>query len=189
MKINTTSALVSGAALMVLASAPLAAQELHYGGQVTVSLPASGLGNSDFLDSKVGGGVGAHMLIGFSGGHALVPRVDYTAYKNSGNGDAKAQMFQAGVDYDYYISRKVNDGFYLGAGVGYGSTKFQQNTPLGQLNDTPDNVYGAAQVGYMFTPNLGVEVRYTYAQYKPEFNGSKASIDAPTANASFVFRF
>jgi hypothetical protein len=181
---------MAGAALILLASSTLQAQELSYGGQVTLSLPESNLGNSGFLDSKVGGGVGLNMAIAFPGGHTIVPRIDYTVFQNSSKGDAKAQMLQVGADYDYYLlTQQANDGVYVGLGLGYGSTKFQQNTPSGSLNDTPNNIYFAAQAGCMFTRNFGAELRYTYAEYKPEFDGAKSTVDAPTLNASFICRF
>jgi hypothetical protein len=96
-------------------------------------------------------------------------------------------MLQAGVDYDFYFRRGDTAGPYLGGGAGYGSTKFQQDTP--QFNDTPNNIFYAGQVGYMFNHHVGAEVRYTYAEYKAHFSGSVPNQTAPTLNASLVLQF
>jgi hypothetical protein len=72
-------------------------------------------------------------------------------------------------------------------GAGYGSTKFQQATP--HLDDTPNNIYYAGQLGYMFTRHLGVEARYTYAEYKPNFNGGTPAYSSPTLSGSLILQF
>jgi hypothetical protein len=185
MKLNRTLALAAGATLILLGTQTLQAQELALGVKVTGSVPKGDLGDNTFLDSKLGYGAGVHLAIGVPGG-ALVPRIDYTVYDNHGNGGAKATMLQAGVDYDYYFNPGYT-GPYLGVGAGYGSTKFQQDTP--RLDDRPNNIYYAGQVGYMFTRNLGAEARYTYAEYKPNFNGGTPSYSSPTLNASLIFQF
>jgi len=184
------SNLLLGLSLAAMASAPLAAQELSYGGQVTASLPAGPLSSKDWLDGQLGGGAGVHMVIGFKGGHAIVPRFDYTYFKKSQDGwDRKVQLFQVGADYNYFLSGKVNEGPYAGAGIGYGSSKFERNGFGYSANDTPDTAYVAASAGWMFTRNLGAEVRYTWSKYKPELYGQKPDIGSPTLNASCIVRF
>lgn len=183
--------------LVALVGIPLAAQELMtYGGQVTASLPAGPLSSKDWLDGQVGGGVGVHALIGFPGGHAIVPRFDYTYYKKSEDGvDRKVQMYQLDADYNYFFSRHVNQGPYVGGGVGVGTTKFEL-TGLGyHSDDTPTTVFGAASAGWMFTPHLGAELRYTWSRYKPDVTDfsprgytGKPQVDAPTLNASLIIR-
>ena len=185
MRFTRTLALASGAMLIMLGTQALQAQELALGIKATGSVPKGDLGDNTFLDSKLGYGAGVHLAIGVPGG-ALVPRVDYTVYENHGNGDAKASMLQAGVDYDFYFHPGYT-GPYLGVGAGYGSTKFQQDTP--HMDDKPNNIYYAGQLGYMFTKNLGAEVRYTYAEYKPSFNGGTPSVTSPTLNASLILQF
>jgi hypothetical protein len=188
MTINRTIAILAGTSLAALASPALQAQDIMYGGQVTVSMPCSGLGNTNYMDNKLGYGVGVHALVPtpFWAGSALEPRVDFTRYENSGRQDAKSDLFKAGLDYDYFFSRSVNDGIYAGLGAGYGSCSFIQN---GTMDDHKNNVYFAAQTGWMFTRNFGAELRYTYAEYKPQVDGNKTTIDAPTLDASFICRF
>lgn len=182
---------------LALAGIPLAAQvTTTYGGQVTVSLPAGPLTSKDWLDGQVGGGAGFHMLIGFEGGHAIVPRFDYTYFKKSEDGvDRKVQMYQVGADYNYYFSKQVNQGPYVGAGLGIGTTKFEL-TGLGSHSDaTPTAAYAAASAGWMFTPHLGAEIRSTWSKYKPNVTdfsprgySEKPTVDAPTINASLIIR-
>ena len=180
--IKRAALLTFGCAL--LATGSLQAQGL--GVRVTASLPEGDFGNGTFLSNQVGYGVGAHLAIGVPGG-ALVPRADYTVYKNAGNGNARANMLQAGIDYDFYFTRGDNVGPYLGVGAGYGSTKFQQDTP--QFNDTPNNIFYGAQLGCMFNHHLGTELRYTYAEYKTHFSGSVPNWTAPTLNLSLILQF
>ena len=83
---------------LALVGIPLAAQvTTTYGGQVTLAMPAGPLSSTDWLDGKVGGGVGLHALIGFEGGHAIVPRFDYSYFKKNEDGvDRKVQTVPAG---------------------------------------------------------------------------------------------
>lgn len=189
--------LALGLSALVLSGVSLSAQEFSFGGQVSVVLPAGPVSGKDWLDGKPGAGVGAHMLIGFQGGHAVVPRFDYIYFKKSESGlDRKVQMFQIGADYNYFLGGRVNEGPYVGAGLGFGSAKFQL-TGLGySSSDTPYSAYGAVEGGWMFTKNLGAELRYTWSRYKPEVTDfaprgytGKPTIDTPAISASFIFRF
>lgn len=189
--------LALGLSVLALSGASLSAQEYSFGGQVSAAIPAGPLSSKDWLDGKPGAGVGAHMVIGLQGGHAIVPRIDYTYFKKSVSGvDRKVQMFQIGADYNYFLRGKVNDGPYVGAGLGFGSAKFEL-TGLGySSSDTPTSAYGAVSGGWMFTKNMGAELRYTWSRYKPEvadfaprgYTG-KPTVDSPAINASFIFRF
>lgn len=120
------SHLALGLSALVFSGVSLSAQEYSFGGQVSAALPAGPLSSKDWLDGKPGAGIGAHMVIGFQGGHAVVPRIDYTYFKKSESGvDRKVQMYQIGADYNYFLHGKVNEGPYLGAGLGFGSAKFE----------------------------------------------------------------
>jgi len=182
---------------LTLAGLPLAAQEVvTYGGQVTASLPCGSLTSKNWLDGQLGGGAGVHALIGFEGGHAIVPRFDYTYFKKREDGvDRQAQMFLLGVDYNYFLSKQVNNGFYVGGGVGVGTTKFELTGMGSSSNDSPTTAYGAASAGYMFNRHIGAELRYTYARYKPDVTDfkprdytGKPTVDSPTLNASLIIR-
>lgn len=189
--------LALGLSALVLSGSSLSAQEYSFGGQVSAAIPAGPLSSKDWVDGKPGAGIGAHMVIGFQGGHAIVPRIDYTYFKKSEGGiDRKVQMVQLGADYNYFLRGKVNEGPYLGAGLGFGSAKFEL-TGLGHSSsDTPNSVYSSVEGGWMFTKNFGAELRYTWSRYKPEvadfsprgYTG-KPTVDAPTINVSFIFRY
>ena len=92
------SLLSIGALGLALVGIPLAAQEMTtFGGQITATLPAGPLSSKDWLDGQVGGGVGLHALIGFEGGHAIVPRFDYTYFKKSEDGVDQTGRRSAGT--------------------------------------------------------------------------------------------
>lgn len=194
---NNVAKLGLCAVALGLMGVPLAAQQLTYGGQLTVAMPAGPLTSKDWLDGQVGGGAGGHIVVGLSGGHAMVPRFDYTYFKKSQDGvDRKVQMFQCGADYNYFLRGKVNDGPYVGAGFGFGYAKFEL-TGLGHsVDDSPISPFGALSGGWMFTRHMGAELRYTYACYKPNViaftprnYAEKPTIDSGTVNASFIYRF
>ena len=189
--------LALGLSALALSGVSLSAQEYSFGGQVSAAIPAGPLSSKDWLDGKPGAGVGAHMLIGFQGGHALVPRFDYTYFKKSESGvDRKVQTYQFGVDYNYFLGGKVNEGPYVGAGLGVGAAKFEL-TGLGySSSDTPIESYGAVEGGWMFTKHMGAELRYTWSPYKPDMasftprgHTSEPTVNAPAITASFIFRF
>lgn len=173
---------------LALVGTGLSAQELRYGLQATVALPTGDIAKKDVLDDSLGYGLGAHMVIGFKGGHAIVPRVDYTHFEK-GSPTRKLDMFQVGADYNYYFSKVVNQGFYVGAGAGFGMTRFDLKAGALSDKDTPNTAYGAVSAGCMFTSHMGAEVRYTYAKYKPEVFGAKPELSSPAVAASFVYRF
>ena len=182
---NKLSGFILAAAALLMIWAPIAqAQDVAYSAKATVSVPMGGEGNGYFLDHKVWAGVGVAASIPVFKAGALVPRIDYTMYKNEGSGDAKAQYLKAGFDYDYYFSGKANKGLYAGVGIGEGSTEFQQD---GRAKTNQNHAYGAAQIGSMFTKHAGVELRYTYTEYKTR--SFRYTVDAPTLDASFIYRF
>lgn len=186
MKLGLRLALcLTGAAL---ASGQLNAQDIKFGLQGTIAYPTSDLGDKGLLDNSLGYGLGAHLVIGFPGGHAIVPRLDYTYFDKS-SPTRKVQMLQLGADYNYYFSKQVNRGCYVGTGAGFSMAKFEMDLPGRNDNDTPNTVYGAVSAGYMFNPNMGAELRYTYAKYEPELFGTKPEITAPVINATFIYRF
>lgn len=189
--------LALGLSALAISGASLSAQDLSFGGQVSAAIPAGPLSSKDWLDGKPGAGIGAHMVIGFRGGHAIVPRFDYTYFKKSESGvDRKVQTYQFGVDYNYFLSGKVNMGPYLGAGIGFGRAKYELTGFGYSSKDTASDAYGAVAGGWMFTRNLGAELRYTWSPFKPEmadftprgYTGNP-TVNAPGLNASFIFRF
>ena len=185
-----TGFILAIAAVLMIGAGAAQAQDMHIGGQITASVPLSTVGDSRYLDNKLGLGIGINMVapIGFLPvGTAFEPRLDYAIYKDCGNRDTTLKTFKAGVDVDYYFSKKVNKGFYAGVGAGFGVAEFDQNR---RLDCNENDGYYAVQVGDMLTKHMGVELRYTYTQYKPKFlNGTRPEIDCPTLDASFIYRF
>lgn len=185
---NTRLRSAFGLTGLLLIAGPLAAQDVQFGLQGTLALPTSDLGDRAYLDKALGYGLGAHAVIGFAGGHAVVPRLDYTYFEKS-SPTRKVQLLQLGADYNYFFSGKVNQGAYVGAGLGFGMAKFEMDLPGASDDDTPNTAYGAVSAGYMFTPHMGAELRYIHAKYKPELFGAKPEVTSPTVNASFIYRF
>jgi len=179
---------VLGLSATLLAAGPLAAQDLRFGLQGTIALPAGDLGDRALLDNVLGYGFGAHAIVGFPGGHAIVPRADYTYFEKS-SPTRRVQTLQLGADYNYFLSRTVNRGAYLGGGLGLDVAKFEVDQPGASDNDTPATVYGAVSAGYMFTTQIGAELRYTRAKHKPELFGAKPELTTPALQVTFVYRF
>lgn len=183
-----TSQLLLAIAGLTLAHGSLQAQDLFFGLQGTVALPTSDLSKEQVLDNAPGYGIGAHMMIGFQGGHAVIPRLDYTYFEKT-SPTRKVQMLQIGADYNYFFSGHINNGCYIGGGAGFGMAKFEMRTASLSDEDTPNTGYASASAGYMFTPKMGAELRYVWAKYKPEIFGGKPEITSPTINATFIYRF
>ena len=173
------------------------AQDFKFGGQVTLSKPQGDIGKTDALDGKLGYGLGLHGMLDLKGGHAIVPRLDYTMYKKSDwQGEAglefKVNDLKIGADYNYYISGKASEGFYVLGGLGYSSFKWEASMGPASINETKGALYLAVGAGYMFTQHVGAELRYTHAKYTGV--GSSLGVPGedqtgPAINASFLFRF
>ena len=174
------------AALVVLAGTAVKAQDPRWGLQLTVAKPSGDAGDSKRFDGKIGYGLGANCLIGLGGGHAIVPRLDYIMYKRSeGNVELKANVVSLGADYNYYMSGKANEGFYVAAGLGYSSAKWEITNPGSSYSESKGALYLQGGAGYMFTPNMGAAV--TYQSVKYAFDAG--DVTAPNIQASFIFRF
>lgn len=183
-----TLILALGASLLVPAMA--SAQDLKFGGQLTLSSPQGDLGKKDALDGKLGYGLGGHLQMDLGKGHTIVPRVDYTMFKRSVDGvDLKYNTLTAGADYQYFLGGKANEGCYVGAGLAWASTQFKAEFPgsaEGNHSETKNALQLGAGVGYMFTPTMGAELRYTTATYR---SAGESNFKGDTLNASFLVRF
>lgn len=182
-----------GILAITLAGCPLPAQEINYGGQLTVSLPGSDLGSRTWLHHRLGAGAGVHALIGLEDGYALVPRFDYSSYEKQ---PVKVQVLQLGVDLDYFFSARVNEGPFLGGGLQFGAARFELTGDAGSARATPKAPGAAFIAGWMFTQNLGAEWRWGWSKFKPDLTGpvpsgypAHATVGAQTMNASFLFRY
>jgi len=184
---------------LIATGASAKADDLKIGFQATLSKPQGDLGNSDWMDGKMGYGVGVHALIDLQNGHAIVPRLDYTMYKRSltESGidfDIKSNILTIGADYNYYVGGKANEGFYVTAGLGYANGEFKIDNAFLPISATKGTLYLAAGAGYMFTPNIGAELRYQSAKFtdvETTVLGEtvKGDVSAPSINASLVVRF
>ena len=111
--------------LALLAVAFAQAEDTRFGFQATVSKPSGDVGDTDWMDSKLGYGVGLHLLVDLGGGGAIVPRIDYTMYKNDQTigtfitQDARLKILSGGADFHYYFSGEASQGFYVLGGLGY----------------------------------------------------------------------
>lgn len=191
-------------ALALLAVSALSAEDVRFGAQATITKPSGDLGGKDWMDSKLGYGVGVHTLFDLGGGAAIVPRIDYTVYKNDQsinaliNQDAKARILSAGADFHFYVGGNASQGFYLLGGLGYARGQFDSSYSAGSIQlsaeGSKDAVYFQGGVGLNFTPNIGVECRYQslkFSDVETSFMGIKGrqSIDCPSLQASLVLRF
>ncbi len=191
--------------LALLAASSFAqAEDTRFGFQATVSKPAGDVGEKDWMDSKLGYGIGLHLLVDLGGGGAIVPRIDYTMYKNDRTigsfitEDARLKILSGGADFHYYFSGEASQGFYIMGGLGYASGKFENEyaSPVIILNSDGSKgaFYIQAGLGLQFTRNFGVEVRYQSLDFKDvdtTFLGltSRQDVSCPSLQASFVMRF
>jgi len=191
-------------ALALLATSAVHAEDVKFGIQAIVSQPSGDVGNKDWMDSKLGLGVGLHGIIHLEGGAAIIPRIDYVAYKNDRtistwiNEDAKINILSAGADFQYYFSGEVSRGFYILGGLGYArgdfKTSYSSNTITMNVDGTKGALYLQGGVGIHFTPNIGLEARYQsikFTDVETTFLGitARQDVSCPSLQASVVFLF
>ena len=105
------------------------AQSADFGIQAQIAIPGGDLQSQVGSDSAIG--LGMQVRWGLRGGHAIVARIDRVEFSGSRNfdfydpdgygsvsRDAKQVITSLGADYNYYFSRRVGQGFYLGGGLG-----------------------------------------------------------------------
>jgi opacity protein-like surface antigen len=198
MRFNTT--LIT---LLVAAGSIAQAQDFKFGILGAISLPQSDL--KDFVDSKMGFGIGLNGAFDLKNGHVLEPRVDYLTHKGSEDDfyghkadSTTARQLYAGVDYNYYVSGKAFQGFYLDAGLGFTQVWAEAtNDASGYSASTSKGTfYLALGGGYAFTPNAAIEVRYLSNSWgKVEWDIAGTKVKDPTdrsgatLNLNFIYRF
>jgi len=182
---------------LALIASPAFAQNAHFGLQGGISMPQSDA--KDLVDSKTGITLGLAVPIDLKGGHVLRPRLDYTKTKGSqsgtiygysGSADVEITTTMIGMDYNYYVSGKATDGFYLIAGLGYANTKLAATLNVSGFGSASgDSSAGgmalAFGVGYQFTPLVGGDIRYTTTE--PSIEGEKIKNDAVNIVITFTF--
>lgn len=199
--------ILTALALSLLAVAPMRAGDGKFGLQATASRPSGDVGDANWMDGKLGFGVGVHGLIPLGGGVALVPRADYTIYNQDGklpgsgglvNQDEKIRILSAGADFHYYLGGEPGLGFYLLGGLGYARGKFDGTyAALGietSVDATKDAPYFQGGLGVQFNEHVGVEVRYQSLEFRnveSKLLGvtSKQDLSCPSLQASLVVRF
>jgi hypothetical protein len=197
---------------LALITSAAQAQDIKLGAQITVSKPQGDL--DTLMDGRAGLGIGAHLFIDLDHGHALVPRVDYVAYERNTDYSygynasydeyvditkIKAELFSIGVDYNYFFSGRANKGLYVAAGVAYVSGKLTvdgdvyDNSAYSNYSESASDSETKTALGYsvgggfMFNPHMGVEVKYHNVSFDTGLYGY--NLDAPSVNASFIYRF
>lgn len=186
---STALALVTAGLFAPQASA----EDIKWGGQVTVSIPGGKTGDAQHLDGKPGFGLGVHAFIHLKEGHALVPRFDYILYSNSSPDpnhwapgvELKNRLMLLGADYQYHFAGKPGQGFYALAGLAYGDMQYKLEGHGGSLDYSSSKPVLAVGGGYQFNPKVGLELRYLNASFEP--NG--VSMSAPSLNATLMVRF
>lgn len=161
--------------LVALLAAPAFAQDVHFGLSAGVN---KAMGDAKDLGfDKIGLGIGVDLGIEFKGGHVLRPRLDYTKTSHKDFSDVTLATTTFGVDYNYFVSGKAAEGFYLIAGIGRANTKVEY--PGG--SDSESGMAYAAGFGFNFTQLVGANLRYTSAKADALRNNA--------LNASVTFRF
>lgn len=188
-----------GAPLLCLAvgTSVLQAKDSNFGLQFTGAKPQGDLGT--LFAGKMGYGFGLHALTDLGGGEAVMPRFEWTTYNRSQNGnEVGLQEFRIGLDFDYFVSGRTGKGFFVGAGLGYGWGTLDARVPATFHGDeTSGAIYFTGGLGWMFTENVGVEVKYYSVKYG--FNMLKTAnisavwaeevYQAPSINYTLIVRF
>lgn len=161
------------AAMLVATSCTIgAAQHADFGLQGGLTFPSG-----DFT-SRVGSdpsfSYGAQGRFQIRNGHALVVRFDLVDYSGSDAtfspaASVKDKLFSFGVEYNYYFSRRVGQGFYLGGGLGYIQKREQYTAPDGYYFDpgtdpsaTNERIFFSFGVGYAFNKHLSTFGRFQF---------------------------
>jgi len=171
-------------AVMIAAGAPLMAQDAgwskyNYGLQLGALLPQGELKDG----ASTGFGLAGYMEKVWSNSWALRGRLEYTQFGEKEysyysydfhDNTYKVQLKQTGVMLDliYYMSHK--DTIYPFAGIGYfnrtqsETLDYQDNWGGGRSEgsfELDSEVAFCLGAGWNFTPHLGVEVKYTVAEF------------------------
>jgi hypothetical protein len=191
------SILSLGVLALSLIGRPLAAQDsLYFGAQATVARPLGSLAGTDWMDGQSGAGAGVHVLLGLTPGQALMPRLDYTHFSKSESGVARTvRLYQLGADYDWSLFDDVESGPYLGLGLGLESGRFELSGQGYSASSTSTAGYLDGVAGLMVTAHVGAELRFIWSRFDPDLTAfaprgytGKLNLNAPTLNASLIFR-
>ena len=190
-------------AFAIAFSPSLQAADYTFGVQFGLSLPTGDL--KTLVDSNVGGELGVHMLVDFSGGYVLRPWLDLSAF----NGDSKirsvngidgptttqkASMGALGADFLYFLNGNSVKSPYVLAGAGYSNNELKREHVSGAstvtISGSTTKPYFTVGGGYQFNRRWGVEGRYTSTRWtdtKGIAGGKSANLNVWTATGTFRF--
>jgi hypothetical protein len=151
------------------------AQSADFGIQVGGAIPTGDIAKPVDHAWGLTGGLQARM--GFSGGHAIVPRADYAQFSGTVDGiKCKESVFTLGVDYNYYFSRRIGDGLYVGGGLGYLQKKETYTAPAAIVLDpsadrTKDRAFMSLDFGAGLNKHMNLYSRIIF--FADERNGER----------------
>jgi len=139
------------AILLAGAALSLSAQDVQFGVQGGIALPAADMSNKASLGLTAGG----HARWDFSQGHGLMARADLNLFTSNGGNNVTALGVAA--DYTYHLERRPA-GFYCLAGLNQES--FRTSPDVGPSRS--DSSFGIdLGAGYDLDRHLGFQGRYT----------------------------
>jgi len=139
------------AILLAGAALSLSAQDVQFGVQGGIALPAADMSNKASLGLTAGG----HARWDFSQGHGLMARADLNLFTSNGGNNVTALGVAA--DYTYHLERRPA-GFYFLAGLNQES--FRTSPDVGPSRS--DSSFGIdLGAGYDLDRHLGFQGRYT----------------------------
>lgn len=181
---------------LILAAPALRADENAIGMQITLARPKGDL--KTVFDGNSALGFGMHSLEDRGGGAALVYRFDLTFFKRT-EADFEIHMneLRLGVDYDLFFSGRVGKGFYGIAAFGAGWGKLDLKYPGYRDTQTKPSFSLGAGAGYLFTDNIGLEVKYTglkysfnkLAKYGTAIMPAESTYHSPRLDITLIGRF
>jgi hypothetical protein len=161
------------------------AQTFDFGLQGGLTFPLGGM--TDVVGSDPSLSLGGQMRIGLRGGSALVPRVDYVSFDGTDDSlippaKVKETLLSVGVDYNYYFSRQVGQGFYVGGGLGFLQKEEKYSAPAGYYflpgedpSQTKSRFYVATGIGAAINKhvNLFGRIQLFFDNQKGEYWNSR----------------
>lgn len=157
------------ALLLSLAALP-AFSQASFGLQTGFATPSGDMGK------YVGGqslNLGAQVRVKMGGGNALLPRLDFNKFSGDFSiggipgAHAEHKTTALALDWNYFMSRKVNEGFYWSLGMGFIQKEETYTPPAGYTfagdpNESKSRFLFSAGIGGVIAKHVDLSLRFQF---------------------------